>query len=212
MSPDHWSKLTWDCIRRGLWPLWSNRLLGPETRPCVQTESHSYSRQICLDKCNTFSLVNTLLFGEYIHVRWSILFSLMSQRVQQLVYVCAGCGLHICSYLCTSIPFFSLFIFFVITKVSVFCLHFCSIFPCNLLSSSVFPFLFIVYLLFICIVVIVHIFEVWWHTHLFIKKILHYLIISWCESIPMVSYYNTKQGSFSVSHYTIEHVQLCIYM
>ena len=34
------------CIRRGLWPLWSNRLLGPETRPCVQTESHSYSRKL----------------------------------------------------------------------------------------------------------------------------------------------------------------------
>ena len=45
MSPDHWSKLTWDTVSAGGYDLFgSNRLLGPETRPCVQTESHSYSR------------------------------------------------------------------------------------------------------------------------------------------------------------------------
>ena len=31
-------------FRRGAMISRSNRLLGPETRPCVQTESHSYSR------------------------------------------------------------------------------------------------------------------------------------------------------------------------
>ena len=29
---------------QGAMTSWSNRLLGPETRPCVQSESHSYSR------------------------------------------------------------------------------------------------------------------------------------------------------------------------
>ena len=47
MSPDHWSKLTWDTVSAGGYDLFgSNRLLGPETRPCVQTESHSYSRDL----------------------------------------------------------------------------------------------------------------------------------------------------------------------
>ena len=41
MSPDHWSKLTWDTVSAGGYDLFgSNRLLGPETRPCVQTERH----------------------------------------------------------------------------------------------------------------------------------------------------------------------------
>ena len=46
MSPDHWSKLTWDTVSAGAMTSWSNRLLGPETRPCVQSESHSYSRHL----------------------------------------------------------------------------------------------------------------------------------------------------------------------
>ena len=46
MSPDHWSNLTWDTVSAGGYDLFgSNRLLGPDTRPCVQTESHSYSRR-----------------------------------------------------------------------------------------------------------------------------------------------------------------------
>ena len=48
MSPDHWSNLTWDTVSAGGYDLFgSNRLLGPDTRPCVQTESHSYSRHLC---------------------------------------------------------------------------------------------------------------------------------------------------------------------
>ena len=44
MSPDHWSNLTWDTVSAGAMTSRSNRLLGPVTRPCVQSESHRYSR------------------------------------------------------------------------------------------------------------------------------------------------------------------------
>ena len=46
----------------------SNRLLGPETRPCVQSESHSYSRfvnGVQLDMMNSLThLLNTAESGE----------------------------------------------------------------------------------------------------------------------------------------------------
>ena len=46
MSLDHWSNLTWDTISTGAMTSRSNRLLGPEMRPCIQSESHSYSRRL----------------------------------------------------------------------------------------------------------------------------------------------------------------------
>ena len=44
----------------------SNKLLGPETRPCVQSESHSYSRLLLVTRLLVMNIyLHSLLFPLY---------------------------------------------------------------------------------------------------------------------------------------------------